>query len=90
MAQRKYQPAWKRLKEDKVILVAVTTSTTPEVIKKFASTFIRGIQKEKYLDTVFRGMYNDAVLTSSISLTNSTVRIELDLKDYNSVLEDMS
>ena len=96
---RKYEPSWVKLKknaeankfnttnQEGKIMLQITTSTNPKVINAHASTAIRGVQKEKYLDGAFRRKYSDALLTSSINLDNGMVTITLDLNDYSSLAD---
>lgn len=86
---RKYERSWNILKDKKVILAQVTTSEDKRVLLKHASTFIRGVQKEKYQDVIFRRRYPDAVVVSTINYETKQVRVELVLNSYKSVLEEL-
>jgi len=82
-SKRKYTRAWELLKANKTILAEVTLSDSSVVINRYARTYIRGIQKEKYLDDTFRLANPFAQLTSEV--TGNTVRITLELNNYDNL-----
>lgn len=81
MALRKYQKAWALTKANNKIIAQVSTSNDPKVVSKFALTFIRGLQKEKYLDVAFKRQYPNAELSSTVTYDKGQVTVVLSLND---------
>lgn len=89
-SERMYEKAWRLLRsataynpdsnsQTSEIRAEVSKSQTSEVVKKHATTFTRGVQKEKYNDIPFRRMYPQAKLKSVLDEASGVVTIYLEL-----------
>lgn len=84
---RRYQPVWETLKTQLQVSVKLTRSDDPLVIKKYARTFRKAVQKEKYIDDDFKFKFPYATLTTEIE--GNMIHIELHL-NKPLTLEDLS
>lgn len=90
---RKYEEGWKILKHGVVnsttatVRIQVSLSKSEQVIRKHASTAIRGMQKEKYNDANFRRQYAEAQLTSEIDFDTGTVTLTLNVNADTSLAD---
>ena len=75
--ERKYEPCWNKLKKVGILRVRLTSSESPEVIKRHAKTFRKAVQKEKYNDEDFKHEFPFAELVSTVSGNEITMKLEL-------------
>lgn len=92
MAERKrtYAEPWRVLKSmGAVSMKIVGAELTEATIKKYAKTYRKAIQKEKYLDEAFRWKYPNSKIESEVDYTTATIRFTLHLNNFHNVSKEL-
>ncbi len=84
-AQRKrtYEEPWNVLKTTSSVVMRVVGSSDPKVVAKFAKTYRKALQKEKFRDETFRLKYPNAYMSSVVE--GSDVKFKLHYNEYTAL-----
>lgn len=87
---RTYAEPWNVLKSmGSVTMKIVGVDLTTAAVTKWAKTYRKAMQKEKYNDDAFRIRYPNAKIESVVDYENAAVRFTLKLNHYENITEDL-